>query len=387
MKKEFTQINLLHILNDGFKASLMLFLPLIAAQFRVGMTQVGFLGGVVNSLDIILALPAGYFASKFGGKSVLIGTVFFWAFGYLITGMAPHYSSVVIGFVIAGIGFGMFHPVSFALVTHMFDKATRGKQLGNFTALGEVGRVGLSSIITVVIIVIGWRSTAIAVFVILLCIGLSFLYLDKKHIYNVDKLNEPKTQTSYKALLKNKKFLFASLSNCFDALASGSLFIFIPFLLLQRHVPYMFVGVLTSTFFIGSMFGKVLLGSLIDRIGNVKVFIISELSMAILIVALSNITWIPALIVTCVILGIFTKGTVPVVNTMVSESVHHQVGMEKVFSLNALFVGVASTCAPILLGYFSDTFGIIMAFNVSAVFALCAIIPAFLMANIIDISH
>jgi MFS family permease len=383
MKKDYIQINFLHILNDGFKASLILFLPIIAKHFLIGMTQVGFLGSVVNSLDIILALPSGYFASKIGGKNVLIGTVFFWSLGFFITGISSHYYLVVLGFIIAGVGFGMFHPVSFALVSHMFDKEIRGKHLGNFTALGEVGRVGLSSFITVIIIYFGWRNSAISISLLLFFIGLYFIYLHKKYSLNDPVVSATKTQTSYRELLGNKKFIFASLSNCLDALASGSLFIFIPFLLLQRNVPYIFVGILTSTFFVGSMFGKILLGRLVDILGNAKVFILSELCMAFFIVVLSNATWLPLIIISSIILGIFTKGTVPVVSTMVSESVEHHVGMEKVFGLNALFVGIASTCAPFILGFLSEKFGIIAAFNVSALFALTAIVPAILFRNFV----
>lgn len=378
MNKESNQVNLLHILNDGFKASLILFLPTIAKEFAVNLTQVGFLGSVINSLDMILALPVSHLASKVGGKKVLVGTVFFWALGFFLTGIAPHFIFVVPAFIVAGIGFGAFHPVAFAYVAQIFEKGARGKQLGSFTALGEVGRMGLSSLVTFIIIYIGWRNTAISIAFLLLLIGLYFLHLTKKDIQIQESQVDPTTHISYTHLFKNKKFRYASLSNCLDALASGSLFVFIPFLLLQRHVPYIFLGILTSTFFIGNMFGKVVLGSLVDRIGNVKVFIISEICMAIFILILSNATWLPFIIASSVILGIFTKGTVPVVGTMVSESISHTHGMQKVFGLNALFVGAASTLAPFILGFLSDKFGIVMAFNVSAFFALSATVPAYL---------
>ena len=380
MKKESVQINLLHILNDGFKASLLLFLPFIAKEFMISLTKVGILGSAINSLEIILALPASHLASKIGGKKILVASLFFVAVGYFITGISPHYSFVVFAFIIAGIGFGMFHPVAFALVSRMFGKGKRGKQIGNFTALGDLGRVGLSSIITIVIVYIGWRSTTVAISLILLFLGLYFIHLIRKDIPIETKV-EREEGISYKDALKNKKFIFATASFCLDTIASGSLFVFIPFLLLQRNVSYAFLGVLTSTFFIGNMFGKVLLGRLVDRFGNTKVFIISELFMALFIVILSNATWLPLIIGASIILGVFTKGTIPVLTEMVVESVEHKSGTEKAFGLNATFVGIASTIGPFILGFLSDRFGIVMAFNFSAVLAIFATVPAFLFSK------
>jgi MFS family permease len=129
------------------------------------------------------------------------------------------------------------------------------------------------------------------------------------------------------------------------------------------------------------MLGKVLLGGLVDKFGNIKVFIISEICMAVFIVILSNTTWLPCIIASAVVLGMFTKGTAPVLTTMVAESVDHHKGMEKAFGLNAIFTGVASTIAPFALGFLSDKFGIVMAFHFSAGFALIATIPALLLGR------
>jgi len=382
MKKEANQINLLHVLNDGFKGSLVLLLPSIAKEFAISLTKVGFLGSALNSLDILLALPASHLASKIGGKKTLVIAIFFWAVGYFLVGAAPQYGFIVPAFIIAGIGFGAFHPVAFAFVSKIFEKKERGKQLGNFSAIGELGRMGLSSLITIVVVYIGWRSTAIAVSLILLFVGLFFLRLIKKEkgISNVEEKISP--DVSYGHVLKNKKFILSTISYCLDTFASGSLYIFIPFLLLQRNVPYIFVGVFTSTFFIGSMFGKMFLGRLVDTLGNRKVFILSELCMALFIVVLSNVLWLPLIVISSVILGIFTKGTSPVLTSMIAESVEHQKGMEKAFGLNAIFVGLASTAAPFTLGFLSDKFGIVAAFHVSAGFALVATVPAFILSRV-----
>lgn len=378
--KEKIAINTLHILNDGFKASLLLFLPFIARDLNISLTKVGFLGTAVNSLEIFLAIPAGVIAAYIGGFQFLIITMLFYGLGYLLLSLSSIYAVVILAFILAGVSFGMFHPVAFSVVSKMFGKGERGSQLGNFTALGDLGRIGISSLTTFVITYIGWRQTAFFSFTLVLGLFALFYLLFSFHKKGAQK-NKEETHgpgPSYWEILKNRRFMLATSCFILDSFASSALFIFIPFLLLKRGVAPVYLGALTSTFFIGNMFGKVLLGKLVDRLGNVRVFIISEYLMAFFIIVLAISTNIPLIILSSVILGAFTKGTVPVLTSMVTEAVDHHGRYEKAFSLNAVFVGVGSTIAPLVLGFLSDRFGITNAFYASSVLAIAATVPAFL---------
>lgn len=371
-------LNLLHLLNDGYKASLLLLLPFVVKEFGINLTQVGLLGSAVNILEIFLALPAGYLAIKLGGMKTLIVALVLYATGYLLSSFAPAYIVFILAFLIAGSGFGLFHPVSFSLVANMFEKKERGKQIGNFTAMGDVGRIGLSSLITFIIAYLGWRKTSFIYFLILIPLFVFFMQYIKKNKDNILSEIKEKDVLSYYEILKNKKFIFATLSYTIDTFASNSLFVFIPFLLLERGVTPTFLGIITSTFFLGNIFGKMLLGRLADRYKNTTVFIFSELAMALFILILSNSTPLILIIFASITLGIFTKGTVPVLTSMLSESVEKHGRYEKAFGLNALITGFASTLAPLALGLLADRFGIVMAFNISALFAVLAVLPALL---------
>lgn len=379
-KNRALAINTLHILNDGFKASLLLFLPFIARDLNISLTKVGFLGTAINSLEIFLAIPAGMIAAYVGGFQFLIITMLFYALGYLLLSFASTYAIVIIAFILAGVAFGMFHPVAFSVVSKMFGRGERGSQLGNFTALGDLGRIGISSFTTFIITYIGWRQTAFFSFTLVTGLFILFYLLFSYQKRGAQKVDQEAQGSgpSYREILKNKRFMLATSCFILDSFASSALFIFIPFLLLQRGVAPIYLGALTSTFFIGNMFGKVLLGKLVDRLGNVRVFIISEYLMAFFIIVLAMSTNIPLIILSSIILGAFTKGTVPVLTSMVTEAVDHHGRYEKAFSLNAVFVGIGSTVAPLFLGFLSDTFGITNAFYAASVLAVIATIPAIL---------
>jgi MFS family permease len=231
MFKKFFTLNILHILNDGFKASLLLFLPFIAQEFSISLTKVGFLGSTVNIFSVLLALPAGIVAAKIGGYKTLLWALFFYTIGYLLTSISPSFYIIVIAFMCAGIGFALFHPVAFALIAKSSDKNSRGQILGNFTAVGDIGRIGIAGIITLIITHIGWRYSAFGTFVVLLTVlYIALIKLKKLHNIRVDKKNI--NTTGYKEILKHKKFLLVSLTDLIDSFASQSLYIFIPFLLL-----------------------------------------------------------------------------------------------------------------------------------------------------------
>ncbi len=126
------------------------------------------------------------------------------------------------------------------------------------------------------------------------------------------------------------------------------------------------------------MFGKIALGRLVDKFGSGRTFIMSEIMMAIFLIILAQSNMIVITVLTSVVLGIFTKGTMPILTSMVAESAEHHEGYEKTFSLNAVFAGLGTGLSPLALGYFADHLGITSVFIISAFFAVCATIPAYL---------
>lgn len=377
MKGGLNRLSILHIFNDGFEASILLLLPFIAKDMGLNLTSVGFLGSSMGLLQIFLALPASYFAVKVGGMRFLLICALLYGVGYFSIGLAGSFLLLVFSYILAGVGFGTFHPVAFALVSRLSDKGMRGKVMGSFTAIGDLGRIGISIVITFLIVHMGWRTSAF------LYAGAAFAIFALVGAFSRTTSNIAKNTVSHKVhvrirdILASRKFLYACATNMLDSFASSSLFVFLPFLLLKRGVNPAVLGSFTAAFFVGNFMGKTLLGRFVDRFGNTPVFIVSELFMALFIVILANSANFILIIGASIVLGIFTKGTVPVVKTMVSESVEHHGNYEKAFGLNSIASGISTALAPIILGFFSDKLGIVAAFNISAVVALLAIFPAF----------
>lgn len=380
MKSKINGIYLLHILNDGFQASILLLLPFIAKDLQISLSSVGILGGALNVLQVVLALPAGILAHKYGGYKMLLVSLFLYSLGFIGVAISPVYYLLLMSFVISGLGFGIFHPIAFAEVANSSDKTQRGRIMGNFTAIGDVGRIGFSTIITFVVSYVGWRSSSLLLSFAGLIIFVFLFRIFTKNKDNIElKQKEQAKAEDLKTLFKNKRFVLSTTSSFLDSFASSSLFVFLPFLLLYRNIDPKILGAFTSAFFVGNFFGKTLLGRLTDKFGYLKVFITSEILMAVFILILANSPNLTIIIVSSIILGCFTKGTVPVITTMVSESVEGKSSFAKAFGLNGLITSIATVLAPITLGIVSDKLGIVSAFALSAGFALIAILPALIM--------
>lgn len=373
----FRTLNILHILNDGFNTSLVLFLPFFVTDLPISLTEAGLLGTILNSLGMLCALPAGYIAARFGGIKILILSSILYGAGYIATGMSSSYGWILFSFAIAGIGFGFFHPVAFAVVAQTSEKKKMGKNMGNFTAVGDLGKMVIPAILTFIVVVIGWQTTAILYGVIAIACGVLFFILQKERT-NLLKVAEEKTKVSHLHILSHPPFFLALATSFLDTFSSASLFVFLPFLLLNRGIDAAFLGTFSAMFFLGSMFGKSILGHFSDTYNNATIVILSELLMAICIALLAYSTSIIIIIICSIIVGIFTKGTVPVIQTMISDASKHHENFEKSFGISGLNASIALTISPVFLGFIAQKWGIEATFFVMSAIALLAIIPAFL---------
>lgn len=377
VSSHFLLLNTLHILNDGFLASFVLLLPFLAEAQNLSLAQIGVLGAILNMSSIALALPASAIASKVGGLRTLHLGLFAYGLGFVGAGISGNYGWLLAMFALGGVGFGIFHPVAFALLAKWSPKESRGRLIGNFTAIGDIGRVAISAALSFLIVYLGWRYTswlygALALIPAVWLVG----YLRKRRDTIVEEEKTPVQQLSWLQVLKNPRYALAVSADVLDTFAVDSLYVFLPFLLLERGVDPAWLGAFGAAFFVGNIFGKTLLGRLVDKIGSAKVFIGSELLMAALIFLLATTTQMHLIVIFSLVLGVFAKGTIPVLKAMIAESVEHHGNFEKAFGVAEFVTGFSKTGAPLILGIIAGSAGIVWAFNTMAIAVLVAVIPA-----------
>lgn len=204
-RADFWRLNALHIINDGFQASLVLFLPFIALTMGLSYAQIGSLGTALNLMSVIMAWPTVWLAHRLGGvraialAALLAGAVF------VGIGVAVNFGWLLVLFTLGGIGFGVFHPVAFALISDWVPKQQRGRALGDFTAVGDIGRIALSSALPVMVVWMGWSLTAMIYGALAIAVvGTFWLITGQSRVEVAPKKAAGKQPISLGMLLRNR---------------------------------------------------------------------------------------------------------------------------------------------------------------------------------------
>lgn len=365
-------LSFLHILNDGWLASLPLLLPFIQKDLNIEFSQIGLLTSILSVAGVVLAIPAASISKRFGGFRVLVLAAAIYSCAFILTGFSSGFLFLALSFILASVGFGIFHPVSFALIAHIGKPEKLGAQMGSFTAVGDIGRIGVAACVTLLVSWLNWRNAAFIFGCIPLLLVFAMVMMTKKNAIWTAAGGRPE---KVHGLHSNTRFIFAIASGCIDSLASSSLFVFIPFLYLYRGASTALLGSLSGAFFVGNMLGKVVSGKITDRLGSHRTFIFSEMIMAALLIGLCSAKNIVLIAAISIALGAVTKGTVPVINTIITASVADKRLYDKAFGIGSFANGIAAVIAPLLYGLIIDKRGILTVFWLSACFALAATLP------------
>ena len=94
--------------------------PFVIDQFAVGLADIGFLIGLYFAPGLIIALPGGAVAARFGDKRVVAGGLFLMLAGGAMVAAADSWNLMVAGRLIAGIGGVVLNVVMTKMVVDWF---------------------------------------------------------------------------------------------------------------------------------------------------------------------------------------------------------------------------------------------------------------------------
>jgi len=377
--KTIRELFLLHVLNDGVRTTFIVLLPFIAKDLLLPYAYVGFLGSFQSLAGSLLALPAGFLAARIGGLRLLAALLLIYSLGAFGVGISPNILLLTLSFAVGAFGFGMFHTVGYAVVARSAEKTDIGKLMGDFTSIGDVGRIGMPPLALFLASFMGWRFTMLLLAGIGIVTYVFIRFLSpSRDMYG---LKQPETLENHKdffktilVLLRIKKLMLILVAAVVDSLAGSPMTVFLPFLLLAKGITFQQLALVMGVYFLGSMLGKSLLGRGVDRFGNVRIFIISELCMAVVLLLLIWTSPIFLLLLFVLLLGAFTRGTNPVVLSMLA-GVTHEMHYNKIYAVSEIAIAAASALTGITMGFIADKAGITTVFYLLSALALVAIFP------------
>jgi predicted MFS family arabinose efflux permease len=377
-------LNVLHFLNDGTRTAFTSLLPFIAKDLHLSFTQVGILSASQGFMVMLFSLPSAYLAMRIGGFKILFLALLLYSVGAIGIGLAPNVWMLMVIYYLGSVGFGLFHTIGNTLVARNSDSTNTGRSMGLYATFGDIGRISLPVVALFFASFFGWRET----FFIIAGCGLATYAITqwvlplKKHVRHK---SQNKNTQSYKEwlfelprFLKQKRLLLVTAAGAIDNIAANPIFLFLPFFVLEKGFPVWMLGIFTAAYFAGSLTGKTLLGYGADKFGTAKVFMIAEFCMAITLVIFTLFNNVFLLLGLSLLLGLFTRGTTPLVATLFSE-ITHEDHYEKAYGIGETIFGMSVIVAPILMGMLADEIGISAVFYMAAALGLLATLPIFLL--------
>ena len=370
-------LSALHMVNDGYQACLPLFLPFITQDISITLSQAGFLGGILHFSGVVLAFPAAFLGTYLGSFHTLGYAAIFIFISYILMFMSKSYVLVLLAFLVGSLGFGVFHPVAFAAVAKT-SQTKLGTQMGNFTANGDIGRIALSALLTFMIAKLSWGTTAFIYAFLPLFAGLAVL-LSGRYRNEVAQFGPEEKKERHSVFVRPTKRLVILFSAIFlDAFSVASLFLFLPFLFQAKGFDTAIIGSLTGVFFIGNYLGKMVCGRIVELKGVKKVFLVAELCLALTVFTLSFTSSMYLLIALLIIMGILSKGTVPVLSTFLADTAKEiKVNIDGIYSLYSVLYNGAETISPLILGLAAAAWGIEKMFIICAAVSFSTFVIGF----------
>jgi len=370
-----TILSICNFLSKGWEVGILGLLVFLQQQYALSFYLVGILTTVFIVSQISVSFFAGKIAHAIQSRNVILLAITSSGLGWLTLFFARHIPALFLAYVLAGIASGLFEPIGVSLIAKHSAANGRSKAIGDFAAFGDMGRIAIVAAATAMA---GWFGVNNAC-AMLLVTNVAALILAASFLVKKDRKagqKTPKSRVHLRDLLNIRNFRYATMAGITDSFSSASLYIFIPFLLKAKGIlvadtPY-FIVIL----FGGYMAGRLVLGRIADRRGAAQTLIVSEICMAALILVLTMASGIAVIVVLLFLLGIFTRGTSPIIRAMVADSLEERSSFHDAFSAYSFASrGSGAVCRPIY-GFLAGYSGIAAVFYVASAVSMLTLYPA-----------
>jgi predicted MFS family arabinose efflux permease len=154
--------------------------PFIREELGLSLTQAGSFLSAYYVGPILLSLPAGWLADRWGILKTMVAGEALIALGLMAAGWADSFPVLIALMIFAGTGYGLLNPTSTKAIITWFPLAQRATAVGlKQTGLPFGGAIG-AAVLPVIALAVGWRNALIvsAGGVALLGAATLFLYRD-----------------------------------------------------------------------------------------------------------------------------------------------------------------------------------------------------------------
>jgi MFS transporter, FSR family, fosmidomycin resistance protein len=357
-----------HVLHDGFTDTVYVMLPIWQAEFGLGFAALGLMKTVFSAALAGFQIPSGFLGERFGAPLVLaLGTAIV-GLGYCFAGLSTGHATLIAALFLGGLGASTQHPLGSSLIAQAFTGVRSRKAIGTYNFTGDLGKMAMPAIASLLFLVLTWRYT-------LILLGAAGVLASLAIFIFAPRLKEAHSAASQALATAHRhgrphNFAFPLLLSVgmIDNGTRAAFLTFLPFVLTDKGASLQTIGSALALVFAGGAAGKLVCTFIGARIGTVATVWLTESATALGILAMLFLPLAPALIVLSVV-GIALNGTSSVLYGSVPELVDPK-KRTRAFSV-FYTAGIGSgALAPTIYGLLGDTVGVPSAMIIAAAIVL-----------------
>ena len=371
-KRTLATCSAVHTVHDGLADVSYVLLPLLAQTFGLSLAQVGVIRGAHRAAMATFQIPAGLIAERFGERNLLaLGTAIL-GIAFLALGFAPGFWAILVALFFAGLGSSVQHPLSSTIISRTFAAEGRRAALGTYNFAGDVGKFGFGAIVSLLLLAgISWQAPVLGFGVAALVAAGAVIALIANSELAAPAAGSKKAAAAGWGVRDRQGFTVLCLIEILDSSTRAGFLTFIAFLLIDRGLSEGWAASAVPLVFVGGMAGKLACGVLAERLGVVRMIVITEIATACGIFAALALPAIGAFLL-LPLLGIVLQGTSSVLYATVGEFVEPD-RLPRAFGLFYTIGSICGIAAPLGYGLLGDRFGVDTAIATMGVLILLTI--------------
>ena len=343
-----------HTLHDGLSDVTYVLLPLLAQSFGLSLAQVGLIRGAHRAAMAAFQIPAGLVAERFGARNLLALGTLVAGVAFLALGHAAGFWALLAALFCAGVGSAVQHPLGSTIISHAYPAEGRRAALGAYNFAGDLGKFAFGAIVSALLIAgISWQAPVAGFGILAMTTAGAVLLLVPS---SPRPARGPAQMAAGWGIRDRHRFAALCLIEILDSSTRTGFLTFIAFLLIAGGLSQGWAAASVPLVFIGGMAGKLACGYLAERLGIVRMIVVTELATACGILAALALPASAAFLL-LPLLGVVLQGTSSVLYATVGEFVEHD-SLPRSFGLFYTIGSVCGIAAPLGYGLLGDRFGL-----------------------------
>ena len=279
--------------------------------------------------------------------------------GYLWLAQSAGFEVVLLSLTLAGAGAAFQHTLCSAVIAEAFQGPGRRPALGTYNAAGDVGKLALTGLFTLLIgLGAGWRAVSLAYGLAAIALAAVIIVLLGRAA--IGGRPKPETQVKGRALgwgvRSRRGFVGLSAINFLDTTVQSGFLTFIAFLMIERGASLELAGLAVVLTLAGGVVGKFCCGFLARSLGIVRSLVLVEVATVVAIVA---VTYAPVGLAYLLLpaLGVVLQGSSSITYGTVGD-IFDGARQARGFSLIYATSTIGAVIAALVFGLIGDAFGL-----------------------------